>query len=191
MKLNKTFFAQETSTVAKALLGKKLVRLYRGKRLSGKIVETEAYFGEDDPASRAHKGKKTKISEPMWGLPGTILVYMVHNNWLLNFVTEKKGKPAAVLIRALEPIEGIEIMRRNRGVTELRALTSGPGKLTKALAIDRSFNGKLIGKRTGLWIEHSQQENFNIVSSKRIGVRRDLPQNLRFYIQGNPFVSKK
>lgn len=186
----RSFFARSTIEVALSLLGQILVRRYRGQRLSGKIVEVEAYFGENDPASRAYGGKRTKINAPMWGPPGTILVYMVHNNWLLNFVTEKEGMPAAVLIRALEPLEGLELMRVNRRVTELRALTSGPGKLTKALAIERSFNGKLVGVRTGLWLEYGPQENFYIASSKRIGVRQDLPQNLRFYIRGNPFVSR-
>lgn len=188
--LKHAFFERSAEKVARGLLGKILIRKTKDGNLYGKIVETEAYFGENDPASRAFKGKRTKISETMWAHPGTILVYMVHNSWLLNFVTGKKGEPSAVLIRALEPLKGIELMRRNRDVQELRALTSGPGKLTKAFAIDRSFNGKLLGTRTGLWVKQGPKENFNIASSKRIGVRADLLQNLRFYIAGNPFVSR-
>ncbi len=189
MILPKKFYARDAEKVAKELLGKLLVRDLNGKELIGKIVETEAYYGLDDPASRAYTGKKN-MNSVMWEEPGTIFIYMVHNNWLMNIVTGRKDDPQAVLIRAVEPIEGVEIMKKNRGMDNIKNLTNGPGKLTKAFAIDKSFNRKKIYRReTGLYIKDNK-EKFEIDTSNRIGVSRDLEKHLRFFIKGNPFVSR-
>ena len=177
MKLSKEFFSQDAETVAKSLLGMNLVRkLDSGEILRARIVETEAYFGKEDPASRACKNGDLK--KTMEENPGTILVYGVHNNWLINFVTGKKGKAEAVLLRALEPLN-------------FNLRTTGPGLLTKALQINKKFHKDNILNNEKLWLESFEKEGLNIVSSFRIGVRKDLKRQLRFYIKGNKFVSRK
>jgi DNA-3-methyladenine glycosylase len=176
--LSKYFFRKRADKVAKRLLGKYIVRKINNKKLIAKIVETEAYFGEKDPASRAYGGKITKISKWMYEGPGTILVYMVHANWLFNIVTGKKGKPEAVLIRAVEPIN-------------FEANTSGPGKLTKALKIEGRHSGlNVCDKNSGMIVCKGKNEKIKIGRSYRIGVSRDLKKKLRFFIVGNKFVSK-
>jgi len=195
--LPRSFFARPADIVAQELLGKLLVRKLNHEKLIGKIVETEAYFGERDPASRAYGGKKTKLNAGMWGKPGTVFVYMVHNNWMFNIVTGRENDPQAVLIRALEPLEGIELMFKNRrlrnaSIKDVRELTSGPGKLSQAFGIDRTLQGvDVTSLSSSVYITSGPKEKFEIARSHRIGVRADLPQKLRFYIKGNSFVSKK
>ncbi|MEM5836752.1 MAG: DNA-3-methyladenine glycosylase [Candidatus Aenigmatarchaeota archaeon] len=189
--LKKDFFQKSPEEVAKELLGKILVRKLNGKVLSGKIVETEAYFGEEDPASRAHSGRPKHCVELMKDEPGKILIYNVHNNWLLNVVAHEKGKTGAVLIRAVEPFEGIEEMKKNRKTKNIFDLTRGPGKLSKALAIDKSLNGiDSTSKKSQINFFDSKEKNFEIACSYRIGVKKDLPKKLRFFIKGNKFVSR-
>ncbi|MEM5820793.1 MAG: DNA-3-methyladenine glycosylase [Candidatus Aenigmatarchaeota archaeon] len=188
--LNKKFFERDAKEVAKDLLGKFLVREIDNKKLVCMIVETEAYYGKEDPASRAYLGYPKYVVEMLYGDVGISLIYMVHSNWLLNFVAHEKDKAGAVLIRAVEPIEGIELMLKNRKVKNLVELTNGPGKLTKALKIDKSLNGVKVYKKGLLYVVDSNFDDFEIVESKRIGVKRDLDENLRFYIKGNKFVSK-
>jgi DNA-3-methyladenine glycosylase len=140
------------------------------------------------------EGKKSKagMAMPMFREVGTSFVYIVHANALFNVIA-KKGEAGGVLIRAVEPLEGIEIMLKNRGKVKLTELCSGPGKLTKAFGITQAHSGlDLTKKISGLWIEEPKtKEEFKIASSHRIGVTRDLKRKLRFYIEGNPFVSKK
>ena len=174
--LDKNFFEKKAEIVARNLLGKLLIRKIGGKKLIGKIVETEAYYDEKDPASRACSNGDLKETMKMDG--GTILVYGVHNNWLINFVTGKKGKAEAVLLRAIEPLN-------------FKAKTSGPGLLTKALSIDKRFHKKNVCNCRELYLEDSFENPVKIVSSKRVGVKKDLNKNLRFYIFGNKFVSRK
>lgn len=172
-RLNKNFFSRSADKVAKELLGKILCRKINNKILKTKIVETEAYFGSEDPASRARQNgdlRKTMLMEA-----GTILVYGVHNNWLINFVTNDAGKAEAVLLRALEPLN-------------FKANTKGPGLLTKALKINKSFHKKNICNEKDIWIEDNY-EKFEIVKSFRIGIKKDLLEKLRFYIKGNEWVS--
>lgn len=188
-KLSKNFFARDPAQVAQDLLGCVLVRKLNKKELAGKIVETEAYYGSKDPASRAYRGK-TKLAELMWAQPGTIFIYMVHNNWLFNIVTGKKNQPSAVLIRAIEPLCGIGFMKRKRGLTEIKKLASGPGKFTQAFGITKNkFSGQDISKIKNLFIIRGRKD-CKIKSSKRIGVSRDLSRNLRFCIKGNGFISR-
>ncbi|MEM3770303.1 MAG: DNA-3-methyladenine glycosylase [Candidatus Bathyarchaeia archaeon] len=188
--LPKSFYERDPATVAKELLGKKLVRRLNGQKLGGKIVETEAYYGEKDPASKAYKGRKT-FNEFMFLDVGKTFIYMVHGNWLLNIVAHPKGGVGAVLIRAVEPLQGIEVMKKNRGTKDIYALTSGPGRLTKALKITKEQNGLEVAKAENeIAIFEAAAEEFEICSSHRIGVKKDLPQELRFYIKGNKFVSK-
>ena len=174
------FFSENAKIVAQELLGKILVRRIKNNLLKSKIVETEAYFGSEDPASRACQNGN--LRETMCGEPGTILVYGVHNNWLINFVTSKKGNAEAVLIRAIEPLN-------------FNLKCSGPGLLTKALKINKSLHSKSIFNSKELWIEEdqtiSESKDFEIVKSFRIGVKKDLQEKLRFYIKDNKFVSRK
>jgi DNA-3-methyladenine glycosylase len=188
--LQRTFYQRDTKKVAKELLGKILVREASNGIIKGKIVETEAYYGEEDPASHAYRGK-TKRSEIMWGKPGIAYVYFIYgNHYLLNVVTEAEHKPGAVLIRAVEPTVGLELMKQRRNINNVRNLTNGPGKLTQAFGITIKDNGKDL-TCGDLWIEEGKVSKLKIDSSKRIGVRRDKKENLRFYIKGNKFISRK
>lgn len=186
--LSKDFYERNPASVAKDLLGKILMRKVDSEVLSGRIVETEAYYGGNDPASRAYKGRK-KFNELMFMDVGKTFIYMVHANWLLNIVAHPTGGVGAVLIRAVEPIEGIETMRNNRDVKRLRDLTNGPGKLTKALAVTKELNGIDVTKRDSqIVVVEGRGESFEVCSSHRIGVKVDLPRKLRFFIKGNKFI---
>jgi DNA-3-methyladenine glycosylase len=176
MRIDENFFERKSDIVARELLGKILIRKIDGKILRAKIVETESYFGEEDPASRASKGKN-KISEMMWESPGKILIYNVHKYKMLNFVTDKKGVPSAVLIRAVEPLN-------------FNSKCSGPGLLTNSLKIDNEFHGENIIDLKNLELKNNE-DKIEIVEKFRIGVTKDLDIPLRFYIKGNEFVSKK
>jgi len=191
--LPKRFYERDPEKVARDLLGKILIRKVGDKILSGIIVETEAYYGPGDPASRASNGMKN-FNRLMWLKPGVSFIYNVHKYWMFNIVAHEPGGVGAVLIRAIEPLEGVEIMRRNRGITDdecLIDLTNGPGKFTVAFGIDKRLNGVcLTSENSPIYIVNSQIRA-KISSSKRIGVRADLNRNLRFYIEGNRFVSKK
>ena len=188
--LSKEFYQRDPALVARGLLGKILIRRLNSEILSGKIVETEAYYGENDPASRAYRGRKM-FNELMFMDVGKAFIYMVHGNWLLNIVAHLKGGVGAVLIRAIEPLQGIETMQKNRNVKHIRDLTSGPGKLTKALAITKELNGIDVTKRNNqLVVVEGKRESFEVCSSHRIGVKVDLPQELRFFVEGNKFVSR-
>jgi len=189
MALKRSFYARDPALVAKGLLGDIVVRKIGSDILSGKIVETEAYYGREDPASRAYRGRKN-YNDVMFGEPGRAFIYMVHSWWLLNIVAHRKGGIGAVLIRALEPNEGIELMKRNRGQNDVLNLTSGPGKLTRALIVTKELNGiDITGVSSRLTVIKGKQKDFEIGSSHRIGVTEDLPQELRFFIKKNGFLS--
>jgi len=186
--LKKDFFKRNPKLVAIELLGKILVRKIDEKVLEGMIVETEAYFGQEDPASRAYYGKKNYNKE-MWEEPGKIFIYNVHNNWMFNIVAHENGKVGAVLIRAVHPLKGIEEMMRNRGVGDIRNLTNGPGKLARAFKIGKSFNGKFLSPQTSIYIE-DRGIKLTFKSSHRIGVKKDLKEKLRFFVVNDEFVSR-
>src|SRR5947209_4166821 len=141
-KLSRRFFARPTLSVARELLNQRLVRVHEGERLSGIIVETEAYVGEDDSAAHSFHGRTARTAI-MYGAPGHAYVYFTYGmHWMLNIVTEPAGFPAAVLIRAIEPDEGLPIMQSRRGPRAAPArLTDGPAKLAQALGIDKALNG--------------------------------------------------
>jgi len=156
--------------------------------IKGKIVEIEAYYGEEDPASHAFRGR-TERAKIMWGIPGTAYVYLIYGMYyLFNIVTEKKGKAGAVLIRALEPQEGIESMKRMRKIDEMKNLTNGPGKLTQAFAITSKEHRQDLTSGS-LVIEEGIKEEFEITSATRVGVSAGGQAKLRFYIKENEFVS--
>jgi DNA-3-methyladenine glycosylase len=168
VKLSRRFFARPTLTVARELLNQRLVRVYQGERLSGIIVETEAYIGEDDSAAHSFHGRTSRTAT-MYGDPGKAYVYFTYGmHWMLNFVTEEEGFPAAVLVRALAPDEGIETMRRLRG---REPLTNGPAKLCQALAIDRSLLGEDTTTGDRLFVERRPQiPEAKVQRTPRIGI---------------------
>ncbi|MGC1123037.1 MAG: DNA-3-methyladenine glycosylase [Candidatus Methanofastidiosia archaeon] len=187
MNLDSSFYRRNTPEVAKALLGCLLISQIGGKNepTSGIIVETEAYLGERDPGSHAFRGR-TPRTEPIYGEPGRAYVYLIYGKYyLLNVVTQPVGTPGAVLIRALEPLEGIEIMKERRACQHLKDLTTGPGKLTQALGITIEHNTLDLTKDL-VWIE--PYITGEIQASFRIGVSDR--QVLRYFIKGNPFVSR-
>ena len=188
--LKRDFYARDPDDVAGELLGKIVIRRVGSDIMSGRIVETEAYFGDRDPASRAYKGRKN-YNRPMFGEPGRLFVYMVHGWWLLNVVAHREHEVGAVLIRALKPLGGIEGMMRHRGVTDLYNLTNGPGKLSKALAVTNEHNGMdITDPDSELIVVEGEDEAFEIGSSHRIGVTEDLPEEFRFFVKGNRFLSR-
>ncbi len=172
-RLNRDFFKRSTLAVARALLGQRLVRLENGAlRTSGLIVETEAYIGTEDLGCHARAGR-TPRNETMWGPPGHAYVYFTYGmHWMLNFVTESDGYPAAVLIRSLIPREGLERIRQRRSGRHESVLTNGPAKLCQALAVDRSLDGTdLCHSTSTLFVESEPQiPDVHVITGPRIGL---------------------
>ncbi|MFP3951238.1 MAG: DNA-3-methyladenine glycosylase [Candidatus Bathyarchaeia archaeon] len=187
--LSKDFYKHDTANVASKLLGKMLFRRLGERFVGGIVVETEAYYGSKDPASRAYEGRKP-YNRVMFEEAGRTFIYNVHRYWMLNVVAHKPGTVGGILFRAIEPTMGVEIMRENRPVRELTNLTSGPGKLTQALSIDKSLNGIPVTENSSQIFLTEGVEVSRISTSHRIGVRRDLEEELRFYIEGNQFLSR-
>lgn len=188
-KLDRNFFNRYTPTVAFELLGCLLVRKIGDSYVSGIIVEDEAYRGPDDPASHAYRGL-TERNKVMFGEPGHAYVYFTYGfHYCLNVTTEPTGQPGAVLIRALEPFRGIDLMIKNRGVRNPLVLTSGPGRLTKAMMIDSKLNGKDMVRSNTLFITEKVLNNLEVACGERIGIRRGKGIKWRFWIKGNPYVS--
>jgi DNA-3-methyladenine glycosylase len=194
--LPRNFYARPTRTVAWELLGCRLVRALNGVRLSGVIVEAEAYIGESDLACHAKAGR-TPRTAVMYGVAGFAYVYFTYGmHWMLNVVTEEKDIPAAVLLRAIEPLEGIEMMQRLRGGKDRRLLGKGPACLTQALGITRAENGlDLCVRDSGLWIEQGETiPKRNISVSPRIGLGKTpepwLSKPWRYFVAGSHFVSR-
>jgi DNA-3-methyladenine glycosylase len=189
-KLKRAFYDRPTLQVAGDLLGKLFVHEEDGLITGGRLAEVEAYIGEDDPACHASCGK-TPRNEIMYGKPGFLYVYFTYgNHYLANIVTEQEGFPAAVLIRALEPVLGIDIMKKRRNVEKLEAIASGPGKLAQALAITTEQKGlDLTG--SVVYILDDGKNAGNICCSKRIGIGENGGDRLwRLYIESNAHVSK-
>lgn len=171
------------------MLGKIFIYENEGTRLGGRLVEVEAYIGEDDPACHAYRGR-TARNEIMYGEPGYLYVYFTYgNHYMLNIVTERKGFPAAVLLRGMEPLFGIDLMKNNRGVKKLSEIASGPGKMAKALGITTAQKGEdLTG--THIFLLDDKPEIGEIWQSPRIGLTEGCDKLWRFYLPDNPHVSK-
>lgn len=190
MPLPLKFYRRDTETVARELLGCTLVRLVRGRRLAGRIIETEAYLGVHDRACHTFGGRRTERVRSMYLAGGHAYVYLIYGmHYCFNVVTRAAGEPEAVLIRALLPVDGVETMRRLRGLRSDRGLTDGPGKLCQALAVDRSCDGlSLLG--TDLYIEAGCLDaNEKILTSPRIGIDSAgdaASWPLRFYVAECP-----
>lgn len=192
--LPRSFYARDTEVVARELLGTVLISTIGCKRVSGRIVETEAYVGPHDPASHgAERIGRTRRNESMFGDPGIAYVYRIYGvHWCLNAVTHEEGYPAAVLIRAVEPLEGIEIMRKRRGMSlRDRDLASGPGKLADAFAIDGKLDGHALDAAP-LWIEAGLKVRArDVVCGPRIGITKAAEWPLRFCVRGSEWLSRK
>lgn len=195
MILPQTFYEQDTISVAKKLLGCYLVHLEGEETTLGRIVETEAYL-VNDPAAHSFIGK-TKRNAVLFGPVGHAYVYFIYGmHYCVNVVTGREGAGEAVLIRALEPLRGIALMRQRRGTEKLTLLCNGPARLAEALAITLAFNGSpLFDGPLQIWSADSIPtspaiENADIVQTTRIGIvkARDMP--LRFYLKGNRYISR-
>lgn len=200
-KLSRGFYEGNTLNVAKKLLGKILVHKYDNNEIMGRIVEVEAYIGDIDKACHCYNNRRTNRTEIMFGPPGYAYVYLIYGiHYCMNIVTERKGEGSAILIRALEPVGGLEEIALNRYTKELKELTkrqtinlsNGPGKLCKALNITRDNYGEdLTGDK--LFLLDDGYDQFDIGISKRINI--DYAEEAkdfewRFFIKDNPYVSK-
>lgn len=193
--LPEAWFARPAEDVARSLLGAVLVSRIDGRETAGRIVETEAYTGPHDPASHAAEriGRTTR-NDAMFGRPGTAYVYRIYGvHWCLNVVTDAPGFPAAVLIRALEPLRGLDVMRARRfaGQKHLtdRSLASGPGRLASAIGVRGEHDGLQLD-RPPLWLEAGDaSSDERIRSGPRIGVTRAADWPLRFWVADSPWVS--
>ena len=188
----------DTLRVARELLGKRLVvPSQTGARVSGRVVEVEAYLGVEDRAAHSYGGRRTRRTETMYAVGGTAYVFFVYGmHHQFNVVTGPAGRPHALLVRAVEPEEGVELMRERRPVSKERELTNGPGKLCRALGIDLTFDGEDLTTRGRVWLEETGQtyRPDEIASGPRIGVAyaaEDALKPWRFWAKGNVFVSKQ
>jgi DNA-3-methyladenine glycosylase len=178
----------DTVSLARYLIGKIVVRELPEGVVSGRIVETEAYV-VGDAAGHAYRGM-TRRNRSLFLERGHAYVYLAYgSSYMLNVSSETPGIGAGVLIRALEPLEGIPIMRLNRGVERLRDLARGPGRLSAALRVDRRLDGLDLCREDSLWLGRDDHEPGEIGRSVRIGIARDVDRLLRFYLRDSPFVS--
>lgn len=184
------FFLRPTEEVARDLLGAILLHETEEGVTAGMIVETEAYLSCNDPACHAACGM-TKRNAPMFGKPGTVYVYKIYGmHCCFNVVTGPEGRGEAVLVRALEPIAGIELMQKRRGKKDLRDLCSGPAKLVEAMGITLDLNGASLMEGP-LYLLRRRRRPQAIVTTTRVGISKGADLPLRFYIAGNPYVSVK
>ncbi len=199
--LTREFFARDAITVGRELLGKLLIRREGRKLLAGRIVEDEAYLGAADPAAHAYNGR-TLRNAVLFGPAGHAYVYFIYgNHYCTNVSCMPEGDGGGVLLRALEPVFGLEMMAEARGleltskspVSQLRLVSSGPGRMSEALGITRDRdNGKdLTTRRSDLWLADDGYRPERIAVTPRIGIRKAVDEPLRFVITGNPYVSAK
>ena len=199
--LSREFFNRDPVTVGRELLGKLLIRREGGRLLAGRIVEDEAYLGADDPAAHAYVGL-TPRNAVLFGPPAHAYVYFIYgNHYCLNVSCMPEGVGEGVLLRAMEPIFGLEAMALSRGLelpepartSQLRLLSSGPGRMSEALGITRARdnNKDVTSRRSDLWFADDGYRPERIAATPRIGIKKAVEQPLRFVIAGNPFVSVK
>lgn len=188
--LTSAFYARDTVAVARALLGCTLESLLDGEKTAGRIVEVEAYVGPHDPAAHGYGNKKTKRNAALFGPPGTAYVYFIYGmHWCFNAVTERHGYPSAVLIRALQPVAGLDIMRERRGVYKEGLLCSGPARLCKALGIEGSVDGTSL--RNGpVTISSADSGETEVMTGPRVGISRAESWPLRFVVKNSDWLSR-
>jgi DNA-3-methyladenine glycosylase len=186
-----SFFARPADVVARELLGALVVSTRDGRRTAGRIVETEAYLGYDDPASHGYRHRRHARNEALFGPPGTWYVYLSYGmHWCANLVCGEPGQASAVLLRALEPVAGLETMRERRGGVADRQLCSGPGKLCQALALTRDQDGAPM-RRSGVIVRgHEGPQPPAVLATPRIGITKAADWPLRFVEAGSPWTSR-
>lgn len=198
-KLGRDFYTRrDTLRVARELLGKRLVvPAPAGERVSARIVEVEAYLGPEDRAAHSYGGRRTPRTETMYAIGGTVYVFFVYGmHHQFNVVAGPRDVPHAVLVRAVEPVEGVEWMQGRRPARKLSELTSGPGKLCQALGIDRSFDGEDLTRSRRVWLEDAGEavEPDRVAAGARIGIAyagADAHKPWRFWLKDNVYVSRK
>ena len=185
-----SFFTRPADEVARELLGATVVSSLAGARTAGRIVEVEAYLGYDDPASHGYRHRRHAQNEALFGPAGTWYVYLSYGmHWCANLVCGAPGQGSAVLLRALEPVQGLATMRERRGVQADRQLCSGPGKLCQALGITRDQDG-LPMRRSGATVVSAGEPPLAVVVTPRIGITKAADWPLRFVVDGSPWVSR-
>ncbi|MEJ6400815.1 DNA-3-methyladenine glycosylase [Nicoliella lavandulae] len=191
-KVTDFFSNRSTETIAEDCLGRKLIYDGPKGRVGGYIVEAEAYLGENDSAAHAFQGRRTPSVEPLYGAPGSVYIYSIHGRYCFDIVTQPKDVPQGILIRGLEPSDGIDIMKQNRSKGGVN-LTNGPGKLMEAFGIhDCDLNLQLVNDCPfKMDLDHKRPFR-KVIASERIGVNqdgKDASEPLRFNVAGNPYVS--
>jgi DNA-3-methyladenine glycosylase len=186
-----SFFVRPTEQVAAELLGMMVVSTVGGEVTEGRIVETEAYLGYDDPASHGYRHRRNARNLALFGPPGSWYVYLSYGmHWCANLVCQRRGLASAVLLRALEPIEGLEVMRRRRRGVETKDLCSGPGKLCQALGIDRSLDDTRMARSSVIVRPPMAWEQPQVRVTPRIGITKAADWPLRFHVAGSPWISR-
>jgi DNA-3-methyladenine glycosylase len=186
------FFSRPAEVVAADLLGMVVVSRIGNQRTEAVIVETEAYLGYDDPASHGYLHRRNARNAALFGPPGTWYVYLSYGmHWCTNLVCQEPGHASAVLLRALQPLRGLELMRRRRGGVPDRDLCSGPGKLCQALGIDRELDGARMARSSVVVRPPSRREEVQVSVTPRIGITKAADWPLRFHVAGSPWLSRK
>lgn len=189
--LTPEFYARDTVDVARALLGCVLETRVGGAGTAGRITEVEAYLGPHDPAAHGYGNRRTRRNAALFGPPGTCYVYFIYGKyWCFNTVTERDGFPSAVLIRALEPVSGIALMKRRRGTEKERLLCSGPARLCQALGIDGDLNARPLSGGAVKILEDRVIRSEDIGSGPRIGITRAADWPLRFFVRDSKWLSR-
>jgi DNA-3-methyladenine glycosylase len=186
------FFRRPAEIVAPDLLGMVVASSVGGEVTEGRVVETEAYLGYDDPASHGYLHRRNARNGALFGPPGSWYVYLSYGmHWCANLVCQRTGLASAVLLRALEPLTGVDIMRRRRGAVPDRELCSGPGKLCQALGISRELDGGKMSLSMVVVRPPDRSEERHVVKTPRIGITKAADWPLRFHMAGSPWVSRK
>jgi DNA-3-methyladenine glycosylase len=186
------FFRRPAEVVAQDLLGMVVVSTVGNELTAARIVETEAYLGYDDPASHGYRHRRNARNQALFGPPGSWYVYLSYGmHWCANLVCQRTGLASAVLLRALEPLEGLDVMRQRRGPVPDRALCSGPGKLCQALGITRDLDGGKMAESDAVVHRPRSNEDNTIAVTSRIGITKATDWPLRFVVAGSPWLSRK
>ncbi|HEU5171235.1 MAG TPA: DNA-3-methyladenine glycosylase [Gemmatimonadales bacterium] len=186
------FFRRPAPVVARELLGMIVVSRAGGALTAGRIVETEAYLGYDDPASHGYRHRRNARNGALFGPPGSWYVYLSYGmHWCANLVCEEVGRASAVLLRALEPLEGLEVMMRRRGLADARALCAGPGRLCQALGISRALDGASMRASAVTVVAGSVIPDPATEVTPRVGITKAADWPLRFAVTGSPWASRR
>jgi DNA-3-methyladenine glycosylase len=186
------FFRRPAEIVAAELIGNVVVSSIGGLLTAGRIVETEAYLGYDDPASHGYRHRRNARNAALFGAPGIWYVYLSYGmHWCANLVCQRAGLASAVLLRALEPLEGLDVMRERRGELPAGQLCSGPGRLCQALGINRDLDGSAMAQGPVVVVKGAPVAAGAISATSRIGITKAADWPLRFHLAGSPWVSRK